>query len=441
MAEHCVCSIHNRHMLRVFLVLLTFIPLSLAAQTVEELQARIAALMAQIEAAQASVQTTVPASCPTLVRTIGLGARGGDVTALQEFLRARGLLQSEATGYFGALTEAAVRTFQSVEGVVSSGDAASTGFGVVGTRTRAAIATRCGALTQAGAAQDTTMCPLAPAAPTIACAGSWQKLVSGACHTGWRCLLSNSGNKPPAIDAIQGPSALTVGQGGTWQIVAQDPEGGALTYSATWGDEKIEDILRSLAGFSQSFTASSVLSHAYARSGTFTMHIDVRDIEGNVSSATHAVTVSSGVGSTTAPASFLPPTSLATTNKSCVTPWGTQVIGHGQASFWQPFFTEGAYFPATSSPVVKCDNGAWLKCSAIGTECQTYVVPTSTSTGALQSYANVIGTPCSGKGSSRTVTVPPGTQLCQWLSCTVTTEARTVTLQCTDGGWSDYKSY
>ena len=426
------------------LLIVILLPLSVSAQTVEELQARIAALMAQIAALQSASQPTSVVStsaCPALARSLTIGSRGADVTGLQEFLRARNHLHVEATGYFGPLTEAAVRAFQAAEGVVSSGDAASTGFGVVGTRTRAAIATRCGGVSQTTTPVTAAMCPLAPPTPSVACAGSWQKLVSGVCHTGWRCALVSAGNKAPVVDAIQGPSALAVGQSGTWQIVAQDPEGSALTYSVTWGDEQIEDILRSLAGLSQSFTSSSVLSHAYARAGTFTVRVDVKDTGGAMSSATHTVAVSSGVGSTTTPPSFLPPTALATTNKSCVTPWGAQVIGHGQASFWQPFFTEGAYFPATSSPIVKCDNGEWLKCSDIGTECQKYVVQTSTSTEALQSYTNVIGTRCSPKGAKKKVTVPPGTQLCQWLSCSVTTEARSITLTCTDGGWSDYQSF
>lgn len=430
-------------MARVALILLVLLPLSLSAQTIEELQARIAALMAQIQAAQ--TQSAPPpvsglSACPALSRTLALGARGEDVRSLQEFLRSRGLLQSEATGYFGSLTEAALRAFQAAEGVVSSGNAASTGFGVMGVKTRAAIAARC------GGAQTVTpgaaTCPVAPGAPVIPCAGVWQKLQSGACHTGWRCVLSNTGNKPPVIDAIEGPSTLLVGESASWRIVAQDPEGSALSYAVTWGDESVEEILRSLAGIGTSFTQSSLLSHAYAKAGNYTLRVDVKDTLGAISSATHAISVRSQASGSSSPAfSFVPPIATTAVQKSCVTPWGAQVIAHGQASFWQPFFTEGAYFPATSSPIVKCENGEWLKCSSIGADCQKYTVATSTPQGALQGYANVIGTPCSGKGSTKTVTVPPGTQLCQWLSCSVTTEARAVTLTCTDGGWSDYKAY
>lgn len=430
-------------MIRVLLTFLIALPLSLSAQTVEELQARIAALMTQIQAIQSVSTQSVSVSssaCPTLARPLSMGARGEDVRTLQEFLRTRGLLQSEATGYFGTLTEAAIRAFQSTEGIVSSGDAVSTGFGMVGARTRAAIAARC-SNSQTVTTSPAAMCPEAPANPSISCAGSWQKLQSGSCHTGWRCVLSAMGNKAPVIDAIEGPSVLAVGQSGAWRVVAQDPEGGALSFSVTWGDERVEDILRSLAGLSSSFVSSPTLSHAYAKAGSYTVRVDVKDGAGVIASATHGVTVSANSASTTPSFPFLPPTATATVKKSCVTPWGAQVIGHGQASFWQPFFTEGAYFPATSSPVVKCDNGGWLTCSAIGTECQNYTPASSPASSALRSYANVIGTPCSGVGTTTIVIVPPGTQLCQWLSCSVTTEARAITLKCMDGGWSDYQSY
>lgn len=45
-------------------------------------------------------------------RNLTQGSRGADVTALQEFLIARGLLFGEPTGYFGVLTKTAVITLQ-----------------------------------------------------------------------------------------------------------------------------------------------------------------------------------------------------------------------------------------------------------------------------------------------------------------------------------------
>lgn len=87
-------------------------------------------------------------------RTLSFGSRGTDVVSLQRFLIARGLLSPDsATGYFGRATEKAVQEWQSRNGIVSSGTPDSTGFGVVGKRTREAlrgIASSLGMHAQAG---------------------------------------------------------------------------------------------------------------------------------------------------------------------------------------------------------------------------------------------------------------------------------------------------
>ena len=87
---------------------------------------------------------TVTPTCPNFYRSLSRGSRGSDVTELQRFLIAQNLLAADsATGFFGELTESAVRRWQAANGVVASGDVATTGFGAVGSRTRAAIAQRC----------------------------------------------------------------------------------------------------------------------------------------------------------------------------------------------------------------------------------------------------------------------------------------------------------
>lgn len=85
------------------------------------------------------------ATCPNLYRNLSFGSRGSDVVELQTFLIAQGdLAAGNNTGYFGRLTEAAVKSWQAKNGVVSSGTAATTGYGTVGPRTRAKIASVCG---------------------------------------------------------------------------------------------------------------------------------------------------------------------------------------------------------------------------------------------------------------------------------------------------------
>ena len=83
-------------------------------------------------------------SCVRLARNLSIGSRGPEVLQVQQYFFSQNLLASDsATGYFGRLTEAAVQQWQSSHGVVSSGTAATTGYGVVGPKTRAALALAC----------------------------------------------------------------------------------------------------------------------------------------------------------------------------------------------------------------------------------------------------------------------------------------------------------
>ncbi len=65
------------------------------------------------------------------------GSRGTNVVALQTFLIAQGDLGANyGTGFYGSLTQAAVKKFQCAEGIVCSGSPATTGWGSVGPHTR-----------------------------------------------------------------------------------------------------------------------------------------------------------------------------------------------------------------------------------------------------------------------------------------------------------------
>ena len=74
------------------------------------------------------------------MHNLSFGSRGVDVLALQKFFIGIGLLATEsATGYFGKFTQAAVQSYQRSHGIVSSGTPTTTGYGVVGPRTRATL--------------------------------------------------------------------------------------------------------------------------------------------------------------------------------------------------------------------------------------------------------------------------------------------------------------
>ena len=61
------------------------------------------------------------------------------VFTLQSYLISKGYLTSQPTGYFGDLTLAAVKKFQCEKLSICSGTPETTGYGVVGGRTRAAL--------------------------------------------------------------------------------------------------------------------------------------------------------------------------------------------------------------------------------------------------------------------------------------------------------------
>lgn len=448
-----------RNIAVLLVVLCTLVPGASAAQTAAELQEKINVLLGQIQALQAKlsnspasgISTSVPVtSCPALGRMLGVGSRGNDVTELQIFLKAKGYFNEEATGYFGVLTEGAIKKMQATNNIVSSGTAATSGYGAVGPKTRAVIATLCGAgaSTSPGTAVLTApaeQCAQVTSAskPTTSCGGTWERLMNGPCQIGWRCALPTSGiNKPAIISSIDGPSTLAVDSFGTWKINALDPEGGALSYRVTWGDEGVESLLSAIAGLGGSYVSSPNFTHSFNKAGTFSVEAAVRDTAGNITPASWSVRVGATTGNTAIGTYTNPiaPTA-AGAGISCATPWGGQIVVSSSTVAWQPFFTEGLYF-ATTSPVMRCDNGAWKKCDAAGANCQNYTHATSTpSTASLPSYTTTIGGKCSPEGSSRQVAVPPGTQLCQWLNCRVTTQIEKITLKCTDSGWTDYAKY
>lgn len=81
----------------------------------------------------------VPTYTFAAVRSLSLGSSGSDVVSLQTALIEKGYLApGKNTGYFGPLTQAAVQKFQCDQGIVC-GTNRSSGYGVYGPKTRAAL--------------------------------------------------------------------------------------------------------------------------------------------------------------------------------------------------------------------------------------------------------------------------------------------------------------
>ncbi|MFH1534763.1 MAG: peptidoglycan-binding protein [Patescibacteria group bacterium] len=78
---------------------------------------------------------------PVFNATLRYGMTSDDVKRLQELLASDSEIYPEGivSGWFGSLTKRAVQRFQAKHGIVSSGNEATTGYGLVGPKTRAKI--------------------------------------------------------------------------------------------------------------------------------------------------------------------------------------------------------------------------------------------------------------------------------------------------------------
>jgi peptidoglycan hydrolase-like protein with peptidoglycan-binding domain len=76
---------------------------------------------------------------PNISRNLEQGAKGNDVTDLQNYLQRLGYFPQAqtATGYYGVITENAVRDYQCTVMNICSGDVVTNGWGRVGPKTRA----------------------------------------------------------------------------------------------------------------------------------------------------------------------------------------------------------------------------------------------------------------------------------------------------------------
>ena len=137
-----------------FIAVLVFVlPFAASADQVSDLQAQVrvlSKLMTQLEQQRAPVsgaaRPTSSAGCSAIAAPLASGSSGVGVSQLQQFLGSNAAIYPEAkvTGYYGALTQAAVQRFQAANGIVSSGTPSSTGYGKVGPKTAVVILSQCG---------------------------------------------------------------------------------------------------------------------------------------------------------------------------------------------------------------------------------------------------------------------------------------------------------
>ncbi|MBI4093616.1 peptidoglycan-binding protein [Candidatus Kaiserbacteria bacterium] len=262
----------------------------------------VALLVPTLSLAQDTAHTSA-IYCPSLSQTLSFGSSDprtvprSQVTELQKFLSNFYDLNpgDYVTGYFGRLTRDNVRRFQCEKMRICSGDEATTGWGVVGPRTRAKIRAVCNVPVPIPTPSSSAC--VNPLQPSLSCDGKWEKFFNkDKCHIGWTCVVTQGvaqgSNGAPRIGAIMGPTLLKPNVNGTWQIAASDPENEGLLYSVIWGDEGTYAArLLNIAQEGTPYSAATTILHTYKNTGAYTIVVFAKDTSGNIVKATLLVSV------------------------------------------------------------------------------------------------------------------------------------------------------
>jgi len=99
-----------------------------------------------------------------------------------------------------------------------------------------------------------------------------------------------SGNRPPIISGVSGPTTLNVNQTATWTVEASDPENGTLNYSVTWGDEARAGTIAS-SPTNPAVQQTATFTHSYERAGTYNPIFVVTDNSGQSARTSLSITV------------------------------------------------------------------------------------------------------------------------------------------------------
>ena len=145
-----------------------------------------------------SVTATSTESALDFSRPLFLGTNGDDVAALQQFLKDKGFYAySTITGYFGPITEAAVKAFQVANGIDP--------VGYVGPQSRAKILALSAPISPATAATP-SLTPPQPSAPTLTPPSS----SAGGVYGGGNSNASGGGGSPTPVSPTPDTTPPTV---------------------------------------------------------------------------------------------------------------------------------------------------------------------------------------------------------------------------------------
>lgn len=302
--------------------------------------------------AQAQSMTTLPpvsANCTVITSNLYFGASdrfisGNNVAKLQAFLKARGYLYVNPTGFYGSLTFSAVRNFQRDNGILA--------IGLAGPLTRAHI-------------------------QRVSCDGTVPP-VSGA----------------PVINGIDSPSVLSVNQTGTWTVRATDTTSGGLSYRVVWGDES-QYAQNSSAPLSVpvNFVQSATFSHSYAQAGVYTPRFYVRGSNGLTAEASASVQVT-GSNQTQSPSiSYISPNmgiygTVVTVTGSGFTRYNNSINYAGRVGAVVGVESTNGTTLQFTIPATPCPNGA--SCAQMIMQPGTYPISVSNQNGTSNSVNFVL---------------------------------------------------
>ena len=233
------------------------------AVLISQLQAKIVQLQAQIAQIRATGGggdgiSSMSDALAGLSRTLSRGMEGEDVRRLQEYLARYPDIYPEGiiSGYFGALTEAAVRRLQKTRGLEQ--------VGTVGPRTREIINRE---IVSGGGGTAPTGQASTPVAPTVgqtsSATGNTSTSTTPATPTSPPPPLTSDG-KGPWITALSvSPVSTSPGGQVTFTVSAEDPDGiGNVIYDIRYPSPSSAYVLRPNCNFNGAKTGTCSFTQA-----------------------------------------------------------------------------------------------------------------------------------------------------------------------------------
>jgi len=107
-------------------------------------------------------------------------------------------------------------------------------------------------------------------------------------------IIDSYESASPVITGISGPQNLSVGNPGTWEVKAYDPNSGNLSYSVDWGEYQ-NDLAPALSPLSNRLEQSATFTHRYNRAGNYRIKFTVTNEEGESESTSMTVNVISNI--------------------------------------------------------------------------------------------------------------------------------------------------